>query len=447
MEGWRNSFWMGYRKIKGRSQEMAQEDGKLSIPLFDMILCLSNAIDLISPAVVNHHKHVAYIASSLSTELGFTEEEQIQLMMAGALHDTGALSLKERLDIFHFEEASQGHAEAGYLLLEPFEPFSKIATMIRYHHVPWKEGQGSESNGEPVPIGSHILHLADRVDVLINKREDVLGQVEEICKKIENRSGTIFMPELVRAFMRLAGKESFWLDTVFPLIDQILAKKASAATIELDTEGLLSLSKLFSRIIDFRSRFTAVHSSGVAASAETLAGLCGFSEQQCRMMRMAGYLHDLGKLAVPAEILERPAKLKEDDFRIIKSHTFYTYRILNTISALDVINAWASFHHERLEGEGYPFHYKDKELSPGSRIMSVADVFTAITEDRPYRRGMAKEEALQVLHQMAETRKLDSEIVSTLRVHYNEINSDRMAAQAVASKEYEEYSRQRSKPR
>jgi HD-GYP domain-containing protein (c-di-GMP phosphodiesterase class II) len=299
--------------------------------------------------------------------------------------------------------------------------------------------------GKPVPEGSHLLHLADRVDILINRQQEVLGQVDEISKRIENESGIIFMPELVRAFMRLAKKESFWLDSIFPSINQILAKRARAAAIKLDLEGLLSLAKLFSRIIDFRSPFTAVHSSGVAASAEALARFCGFPEEQCRMMRVAGYLHDLGKLAVPAEILESPAKLGENDFRMIKRHSFYTCRILETISDLDVINQWASFHHERLEGEGYPFHYGDSELPLGSRIMSVADVFTAITEDRPYRKGMAKDEALMVLQQMGETSKLDSGIVSILKLHYDEINSLQASVQSLASREYEEYRRERSR--
>ena len=413
----------------------------MNIPLFDMILCLPDAMDLISPAVVDHHKHVAYIASALSAELGLTKEEQIELLTAGALHDMGALSLKERLEILNFEmEFPHQHAEAGYLLLKTFEPFSKIANMIRYHHIPWDRGQGSEVMGKQVPIGSHILHLADRVDILINKHKEVLGQVEEICKKIVSYSTIKFMPELVKAFVKLAAKESFWFDTVFPSIGQILARKASATTIELDLEGLLNLAKLFSRIIDFRSRFTAVHSSGVAASAEALAGFNGFSREECQMMRIAGYLHDIGKLAVPAEILESQAKLGEDEFRIIKSHTFYTRRILETISGLDVINAWASLHHERLRGQGYPFHFQGEELSLGSRIMSVADVFTAIAEDRPYRKGMGKEEALEVLKQMGETSKLDSGIVSTLKLHYDEIDSIRIVAQSAVSKEYEEYS-------
>ena len=242
---------------------------------------------------------------------------------------------------------------------------------LRYHPVPWSHGEGSKFRGSPVPLGSHMIHLADRIDVLTGRKNEVLGEAKGICERIEKESGRLFMPELVEVFLNSARKESFWLDIVYPSISQVLARKAKAVTLELDLEGLLSLAKLFSQIVDFRSRFTAVHSSGVAATAMALAGFCGFSEEDCRLMHIAGYLHDLGKLAVPAEILESPKRLGEDDFRITKSHTFYTCRILETISDLEVVTAWASCHHERLEGKGYPFHYGDKELSSGSRIMSV----------------------------------------------------------------------------
>lgn len=160
------------------------------------------------------------------------------------------------------------------------------------------------------------------------------------------------------------------------------------------------------------------------------------------MMKIAGYLHNLGKLAVPLEILEKAAKLTEDEFNIIKSHTFYTCRILETISNLDVINTWASFYHERLDGKGYPFHHKGEDLSLGSRIMAVADVLTAVTEDRPHRKGMPSDGALQVLRQMAESSVLDSYVVSTLRLYYDEVNSVRIAARAAASKEYQEFGQQ-----
>lgn len=415
---------------------------ELRIPLFDMVMCLSDAMDLVSQVVVDHHKRVAYIALSMAAEMGLSTEEQNNLLWAGLLHDSGAFSLKEKLDLLQFEvENPYKHAKLGYLLFKGFEPFSKIAILIRYHHTRWDEGRGSEFRGDEVPMGSHILHLADRVAVFIRREKEVLGQVKGICERIEKNSGTMFVPELVDAFRSLSTKEYFWLDAVSPSISSILARRSGLVTIELDMVGLLDLAKLFCQIIDFRSRFTATHSSGVAATAETLSRLIGFSERECQMTRAAGYLHDLGKLAVPAEILEKPAKLTENEFNVIKSHTFYTYRILETISDLDVINAWASFHHERLDGKGYPFHHKGEDLSPGSRIMAVADVFTAITEGRPYRKGMSNDKALQVLQQMAQVSALDSDVVSTLRIHYDEVNSIRIAAQAAASKEYQEFGR------
>ncbi len=414
------------------------------IRLRDLIMCLSSALDLVSPGLVNHQKRVAYIALSIANEMGLPLEDQNSLVLAGLLHDSGAFSLRERLDILQFEMGSpHKHAEIGYLLLKGFEPFSKAALLVRHHHVPWNKGAGAEFRGEPVALGSHILHLADRVEVSIRKQQEVLGQVERICKRVKDHSGKMFAPEVVSIFnhldTHLAAKEYFWLDATSPSLDTILNHQQDSTTISIGLEGLLSLANLFRQIIDFRSPFTATHTSGVAATAEALARRVDFSERECLMMKVAGYLHDLGKLAVPTEILEKPAKLTEAEFNIIRSHTYHTYRILAAIPELDTINTWGSFHHERLDGTGYPFHHKGQDLSLGSRIMAVADEFTAITEDRPYRKGMTTEQALQVLQRMASSSALDSSVVSVLRLHYDEVNSIRIAAQQASSEEYQEF--------
>src|SRR5690606_8284531 len=114
----------------------------------------------------------------------------------------------------------------------------------------------------------------------------------------------------------------------------------------LNLDELIKLSEVFAYIIDFRSPFTANHSLGVAQVARKLAELAGFSENECKMMLIAGYLHDIGKLAISNEILEKPEKLETDEFNIIKSHVFYTYRTLESIKEFETINIWASLHHE-----------------------------------------------------------------------------------------------------
>lgn len=418
---------------------------KLIVSLFDMVMCLSDAADLISQAVNGHHKRVAYIASSIATEMQLSEREQRELIIAGALHDVGAFSLKQRLDALKFEQSysyqlgkPSEHAELGYNLIKKFEPFSEVASLIRYHHVVWDEGAGNQYQGEVIPRNSHLLHLADRVDVLINKEQEILSQKDRICERIEKGRGEMFIPELVDAFLSVAQKEAFWFNVVSPSISRILAKKVKGKRLKLDLEELHSLAILFSRIIDFRCEFTANHSSGVAATAKMLARHAGLSGKECQMMEVAGHLHDLGKLAVPPEILNKPDKLTDSEFNVIKKHPFYTYRILGRVQELEKINDWAALHHERLDGAGYPFHYPKKELSIGSRMMAVADVFTAITEDRPYRAGMDKEKALSILHDMGQESALDSELVTILHDHYEEINYVRETIQTKEIKDYSE---------
>lgn len=408
-----------------------------SIQLIDLVCCMSDAMDFIDPMIVSHHRQVAYIALCIGSEMGIPPDELRDLVLAGALHDIGAFSLKERRDTFEFELLDgRGHAETGYALLTLFGPLAAVAEMVRFHHVPWKDRGLPGHEAQEMPRGSSILHLADRVAVLIDRKSEVLGQVPSIIRRIEDNSGGLFMPETVEVFHELAGKEFFWLDLLDPPLRTAFSERLPHGAFDITSDHMLGFAQLFSRIIDFKSPFTASHSSGVAASAAELARASGFSGEDCRIMRIAGHLHDLGKLAVPVEILDKPASLLEHERNVIRHHAFYTHRLLKTIPALDRINTWGAFHHERLDGTGYPFHLTERDLPLGSQIMAVADVFTAVTEDRPYREGMTHDAALRVLDAMARQRALNSGLVSQLAERFHEINEARMQAQADASRQY-----------
>ncbi|HEY6838509.1 MAG TPA: HD domain-containing phosphohydrolase, partial [Geobacteraceae bacterium] len=301
----------------------------VNIPLFDLITCLSDVIDLVNPELVNHHSKVAYIAYSIGTQLDLSRTERNELLLAGKLHDIGALSCQERMNTLRFElNNPRRHAEMGGELLKGFAPLSRVAELIRFHHVHWDGGNGKTVCGEPVPIGSHVLHLADRLAVLIGNRRDILKGTDAITRLVADQSGGMFMPELVDAFLKLSKKEYFWLDVISPSIAALLRRRVSLGTIDLNLDGLISLGQVFAKIIDFRSRFTATHSSGVAAGASALARIAGCSERECQMMKVAGFLHDMGKLAIPAEILEKPGKLSADERKTVSCHPFYTYRTL-----------------------------------------------------------------------------------------------------------------------
>lgn len=415
---------------------MKTDDKK--IKLVDLMICLSDAMDFIDPSVVDHHKRVAYIAHGMAAEMGLSLGTQKEIMLAGAVHDIGAFSLAERRNTLSFElQNPHRHAENGYALLKLFAPLSTVASLVRFHHVPWSHGAGREFRGQEVPLASHILHLADRIAVLVNRKKEILSQANRICRTIRVNAGRLFSPDLVDVFMALSTREYFWLDLASPSIQALLSQRLQSAQVGITSDDMLGFSQLFSRIIDFKSPFTATHSSGVAASAEFLARKLGFSAHDCTAMRIAGYMHDLGKLAVPVEILDKPSQLNRKEFNVVRHHTFYTYRILEPIAALQTINAWAAFHHERLDGSGYPFHLKEKDLPLGSQIMAVADIFTALTEDRPYRLGMKRSDTLRVLDDMRLRSAINGQIVAVAGSYYEKLETVRMDAQADARTKYQ----------
>jgi HD-GYP domain-containing protein (c-di-GMP phosphodiesterase class II) len=153
-------------------------------------------------------------------------------------------------------------------------------------------------------------------------------------------------------------------------------------------------------------------------------------------MIIAGNLHDIGKLVIPGVILEKPGKLTPEEFAVIKSHTYYSYYVINTIGGLQQIAKWAAYHHEKLNGHGYPFHCKEDEIDTGARIMAVADIFTAISEDRPYRKGMNQKEIYATIRKLSDEKALDSRIVELLFDHYAAVDAYVREKQAVAKEFY-----------
>ena len=403
--------------------------------MYDLITCMTTAIDMISPEVSNHHQMTAYLSLQLAEQIRLPLEQKQTLLLAALLHDIGAFSLGDRLEMIEGESAViTEHALIGARLLKNFFPFRDAAQAIRYHHLPWSGGEGRTSEGETVPVLSHILHLADRIAVQVNQKENVIGQINRIRENIKSRSNTDFMPELVDAFLTISLQEALWLDLVEKPLLSTVPNDPTLNSLLLTLDEVVDLSGIFAYIIDFRSPFTARHSAAVAAVAEKLAALSGFSPDECKMMRVAGNLHDIGKLAIPVEILEKQDKLDPAEFDIIRSHSFYTYRLLEPIRGFETINQWAAYHHEKLNGKGYPFHLTGDSLSLGSRIMAVADIFTAITEDRPYRLGMSDEQTGAVLDRMVKNGSICPRTFSLLMEHFPDIaRIRRLAAERAAS--------------
>jgi len=217
---------------------------KFRIDLFDLVLSIARVVDIMSPNIANHHMKVAYLAYRITEEIGVPEHETYDLAMAGALHDIGAFSLKERLDLLEFEDAMPGeHSMAGYLLLKTFPPFAAISEIIKYHHMSWAEAEKATKTDHHVPMGCHIIHLADRVAVMINPNENVLRQVPHFRKTISNANQGIFSPEIVDAMLRLINRDYIWLDMASDSLESILRKMVIVRITDLDIRALLVFSE------------------------------------------------------------------------------------------------------------------------------------------------------------------------------------------------------------
>lgn len=408
----------------------------MKVNLGDLVLSLSYAMDLASPSLIRHQQRVAYIVWEMIKQANLARNRQERCLIAAMLHDIGAFSLEEKVALHNFEvQDPKDHCIRGEALLDQVPRLENSAKHIRFHHTEWQIWNEPIEND--LVLESQIIFLADYLERLIDRKSYILHQYENITSKIKHESGNSFHPEVIDLFLECSNREEFWLDIVNPHLDSILLNEGPFRTVEIGIFDILCISELFRNIIDFKSRFTSTHSSGVSATATMIAKIFGFAEPEVQLIEVAGNLHDLGKLAVPSYILDKAGKLTQEEMAIMKAHTYHTYNVLKAIRGLEKIAEWAAFHHERLDGSGYPFHCTKDELSTGARIIMVADIFTALSEDRPYRKGMSKNEIMKILKRFSEKELFDVNIVNLLFDNYDEIYSYLIEKQAAARKFYE----------
>lgn len=183
----------------------------------------------------------------------------------------------------------------------------------------------------------------------------------------------------------------------------------------------------FAEVVENKSEQTGKHVKRVAEYSYVLALALGFSEEEAEKIKLASMMHDIGKLLVPTEILEKPARLSDEEFQEIKKHPGYGVQLLNTASGdvLILAKKIAHDHHERIDGNGYPDHLRAQEISLEGRIVSVADVYDALTSKRSYKEAWDERKAYEEIIKGSGT-QFDSKVVEAFKKSYNEINAIRL---------------------
>jgi energy-coupling factor transport system substrate-specific component len=166
----------------------------------------------------------------------------------------------------------------------------------------------------------------------------------------------------------------------------------------------------FAKTIDMKDKYTNGHSTRVAEYTVMLAKELGYDEETVEKYYNIALLHDIGKIGVPPEVLNKPGKLTDEEFKIIKSHSSLGYRVLKDISIMPELAVGAGAHHERPDGKGYPKGLKGDEIPRVAQIIAVADTFDAMYSDRPYRKRMNFDKAVSIIREVSGT-QLTADVV------------------------------------
>jgi putative nucleotidyltransferase with HDIG domain len=270
----------------------------------------------------------------------------------------------------------------------------RVANAIQSLDEHW-DGRGKPEGiaARKIPTAAQIALMAQVADVF-----HMSSGKDAAIREIENRSGSWFAPDLVEVFIALADWDGLWEPLTSPQLQSHVLSLEPGELIRIASEDDLDrVAQGFAMVIDSKSPFTRGHSDRVALFTDMIAEELGQSPEHRRWLRRAALLHDVGKLAISNTILDKPAKLTEEEFAVIKTHPVYSAEILRDVSAFADMADIAGHHHERIDGKGYPHGLKGDEINFDTRIVTTADVFDALTADRPYRKAMTPVEAISIM--------------------------------------------------
>lgn len=382
----------------------------------ELLISLSMTLDFAEKGILsnntNHGMRVAYIAGRIAKELSMPDEDIFDLISYSLLHDNGVMNARlKRIgykNSFKIEDDPE-HCIQGEKNISSFPFLHKKDNVILYHHERYDGSGFFGIEGRNIPMYSRVIALADIVAIRYSMGIDSDYIVSSIANEVR-----MYDPVVRESFNNVSREVEFWLGMDDMFVKDSLISMLPKVSTEMDFKEIRSISQIFSRIIDAKSPFTGSHSRGISEKTGFICQYYDFDEKTYWKMRIAADLHDLGKLAVPNEILDKPAKLTRKEFRVIQTHPFYTRKVIGTIKGFEDITEWASNHHEKLNGTGYPYGIDKSSLDFNSRILACVDIYQALTEDRPYRKGMTHCKAIQIMSDMADNDLIEGTIVEDM---------------------------------
>ena len=386
----------------------------MTIRMDQLIQVIGTALDIVECELLgsssNHGKRISSLCALMGRKLGMDEEQIRSITTCALLHDNALTEyILYKYKNTNYDGNLKLHCRYGQRNVEMLPLKYNASGLVLYHHE-HADGTGlfGKKEGE-FPPGAGLIAIADMIDVAHHLQRVQPDDLPSIKKEIAAQSGKRYTKTAAEALLTVLDK-----DTLISLHDENIAETAASLLpswhADVESETIMGLAGLTAKIIDFKSPFTKKHSVQIANRAWFMSGYYGFEPAKRAKVYLAASLHDIGKLSTPNEILDKPGKLTDDEFITIKNHVKCTYDLLSEITGFEEICRWASTHHEKLDGTGYPFGKISEDLDFVDRMLACTDIYQAVSEERPYHPRRSHDDTMPILWSMAEKGFIDYEI-------------------------------------
>ena len=376
---------------------------------------IRKTLGIINNKIMHHGEVTGYILYKMMeyentyTEQHYTEQELVDYTMLGILHDIGLYKEDNVKNVTDFETKNLWpHSIYGFLFLKYLSPMDDKAEIILYHHLDYNRHNLIQSRYMHI---IELLSLADRMDTFMNLKDlepDYFSKYRDV--KFSGAALDLFH----KAQERYGITENLINGKYREELDELLAKRAFS---EQYKRGFL---EMLVYTIDFRSEHTVIHTLATVNFAEQLGRLARVSGKDLRDLHYGALLHDLGKIAIPLNILESTGRLSDDEMKVMKAHVRITEMILEGIVD-DAVLQIAVRHHEKLDGTGYHKGLTAKDLTLTQQIIAVADILSALYGKRSYKEAFSKEKILDIMNGDADNGKINKNVVTSLERNYDKI--------------------------
>lgn len=422
--------------------------------LNEFLLSISFILDFAEMDILgnktNHSKRVAYISYQIGKRLGLSVYELFDLVSLSIIHDNGIIDtsplpsneksfqdyitntdLLTEVNLHEYSafnrvlhEGSKSHCILGERNISNYPFYTDVENVILLHHENYDGSGFFNRTGNEIPLMSQIIRFADAADnfTYLPNLADNRDNIKILYHFIRQASNILFSKTIGDTFIEISSHNGFWLDLKNEFIDISLKKNLPNLSADISLKDIFNVTKIYSNLVDSKSSFTKSHSDGLTQKASHMARYYQMNEETTYKFIIAARLHDIGKLAVSNDILDKAGALNQEELDSVQKHTYYTRICLSQITGFEEITEWAANHHEKLDGSGYPYGLTEKDLDFNSRLMACLDIYQALTEERPYRSILSHEQAAKILLDMAALRKIDGNILKDILTYFEEVS-------------------------